>query len=239
MRRAALLGTTALLTGLLAWRPELAAPALAPFAPPGGPAVYTQAPLWQLALAHLGFVALALALSFLVAFGLAVAVTRGGGRVYLPMARALVSGAQCFPPVAVLALLVPAIGFGGAPLVWALFLYGLLPIFENALRGFEGVPAEVREASRAMGLTAWGRFREVELPLALPFVLLGLRLSLVVSVSTATLGSTVGARTLGEVILAGLNAGNTAFVVQGAVLVTLLSLLGYGAMGLVTPSRRF
>lgn len=225
-------------TVLFAFRPDLFAPLLRPFAPVGGAVIYPQASLWSLALSHVGFVLASLAASFALGFALAVAVTRGGGRVYLPMARALVSGAQCFPPVAVLALLVPVLGFGGAPLVWALFLYGLLPIFENALRGLDGIAPEVREAGRGMGLTPWRRFREIDLPLSLPFVLLGLRLSLVVSISTAALGSTVGARTLGEVVIAGLSAGNVAFVLQGAVLVTALSVLGYAGLGLLAGGMK-
>ena len=100
---------------------------------------------------------------------------------------------QTFPPVAVLAIAVPLIGFGAWPTVVALFLYGLLPIIENAIAGLEGVPQAVREAADGMGLTPWQRLRTVELPLAAPVILAGIRVSVTIAIGTATIGSTVGA----------------------------------------------
>ncbi len=96
------------------------------------------------------------------------------------------------------------LGFGTAPTLVALFLYGLLPIFENALTGLTNLPPHVTEAARGVGMTDRQRLLGVELPLALPVILAGIRLSVVISVATATIGSTVAASTLGEVIIAGL-----------------------------------
>ena len=152
-------------------------------------------------------------------------VTRPSGRDFLPLARTVASVGQTFPPVAVLALAVPVMGFGTGPTMLALFLYGLLPIFENTLAGLAGLPPQVIEAARGMGMTPAQRLWRVELPLALPVILSGVRLSAVIALSTATIGSTVAARTLGEVIIAGLLSSNTAFVVQGGVVVGILALL--------------
>jgi len=137
---------------------------------------------------------------------------------------------QTFLPVAVLALAVPAIGFGEAPTLIALFLYGLLPIFETTLTGLTTLPPAVIEAARGMGLTGWQRLCRVELPLALPLMVAGLRLSAVIGLGTATIGSTVGARTLGEVIIAGLLSDNAAFVLQGGAIVAVLAVLVYDGL---------
>ena len=84
-----------------------------------------------------------------------------------------------------------------------------------------------------MGMSAWQRLRQVELPLALPLILEGVRLSLVINVGTATIGSTVAAKGLGEVIIAGLLSNNTAFVLQGGLVTGLMAILLYDGMRLL------
>src|SRR5205807_9154182 len=128
-------------------------------------------------------------------------------------------------PAAVLARAVPALGFGPRPTIVALFLYGLLPVIENAIAGLDGVPAAVRDAAEGMGLSPWQRLRDVELPLALPAILAGIRVSVTIAIGTATIGSTVGALTLGTPIFDGLAANKLPFVIQGAVLVALFAIL--------------
>ena len=83
-----------------------------------------------------------------MAVALAILVTRPFGAEFLPLSRGLANVGQTFPPVAVLALAVPLVGFGAKPTLVALFLYGLLPIFENALTGLTTLPASVIEAAR-------------------------------------------------------------------------------------------
>jgi osmoprotectant transport system permease protein len=78
---------------------------------------------------------------------------------------------QTFPPVAVLALAVPLVGFGEKPTLIALFAYGLLPIFENTIVGLKSCPSALLEAASGMGLSNWQRLRSVELPLAMPMIL--------------------------------------------------------------------
>ncbi|MBA4490659.1 ABC transporter permease [Paracoccus sp. S1E-3] len=209
--------------------PESFAPLFEPLTRNNAPPIYTQTSLMSLTLSHLGLVALAVLAATLVAVGLGVLVTRPAGREFLPLARTVTSVGQTFPPVAVLALAVPVMGFGAGPTLVALFLYGLLPIFENTLTGLTDQRPEVTEAARAMGMTPRQRLWQVELPLAMPLVLAGMRLSAVISLATATIGSTVAAKTLGEVIIAGLLSANTAFVVQGGLVVGLLAILIYEA----------
>ena len=171
---------------------------------------------------------------------LAVLVTRPAGREFLPLARTITSVGQTFPPVAVLALAVPIMGFGAGPTLVALFLYGLLPVFENTLAGLTTQPANVAEAARGMGLTHRQRLWQVDLPLALPVILGGMRLTAVISLGTATIGSTVAARTLGEVIIAGLLSSNTAFVLQGGLVVGIIAVLiheGFQALERIAARR--
>lgn len=214
----------------LVLRPDWFTPVFAPLAPEGGPVIYQRASLLSLSLSHLGLVAAASVAATIVAVSLAIFVTRPAGAAFRPLSRTIANIGQTFPPVAVLALAVPALGFGAGPTLVALFLYGLLPIFENALTGLSTLPPAVMEASRGIGLSRWQRLLRVELPLALPVTLTGIRLSVVIALGTATIGSTVAARTLGEVIIAGLLTNNTAFVLQGGLIVGLFAVLIYDAM---------
>jgi osmoprotectant transport system permease protein len=217
----------ALLVLLIAFlaAPDAFAALFRPFAPAGTPPIYAQTPLLTLALNHLLLVAAATLVASLLALGSAVAATRPAGRDVLPFARALANLGQTFPPVAVLALAVPVFGFGTVPTLIALVLYGLLPIFETALTGLESLDPALMEAARGMGMTDRQRLVQVELPLALPMILSGIRLSAVIGLATATIGSTVAASTLGEVIVSGLLTGNTAYVLQGGLVVSALAIL--------------
>ncbi|ODT05751.1 MAG: ABC transporter [Mesorhizobium sp. SCN 65-20] len=210
--------------------PQVFEPLLKPLTQNGAPAIYNQGSLLSLALQHLRTVAIATVAAIVVAVSLAILVTRPAGVEFLPLSRSLVNIGQTFPPVAVLALAVPAVGFGEKPTLIALFLYGLLPIFENALTGLTTTPANVVEAARGAGMTGWQRLLRVELPLSLPIILAGIRLSVVISLATATIGSTVAAKTLGEVIIAGLLSNNLAFVLQGGLIVAALAVLIYDAL---------
>ncbi|MCP2155199.1 ABC transporter permease [Agrobacterium tumefaciens] len=205
--------------------PQVFAPIFRPLVQTNAPAIYTQANLLSLTLSHLTIVAIATGLATLVAGALAVLVTRPFGADFLPLSRSIVNIGQTFPPVAVLALAVPMIGFGEKPTLIALFLYALLPVFENTLTGLTTLPPTVMDAAKGAGMTGWQRLVKVELPLALPAILAGIRLSAVISLSTATIGSTVAARTLGEVIIAGLQSNNLAFILQGGLIVAVLAIL--------------
>jgi osmoprotectant transport system permease protein len=214
-----------LLLGLFLAQPDWFSWLFAPLTRNGQAAIYTQNSLLNLTLNHLAIVAAATLAGTIVAISLAILVTRPAGREFLPLSRTLANAGQTFPPVAVLALAVPVLGFGTAPTLLALFLYGLLPIFENSLAGIGAVSPDVQEAARGTGMTDSQRLLRVELPLALPTILAGIRISAVISMGTATIGSTVAASTLGETIIAGLINSNLAFVAQGALVVGALAIL--------------
>jgi len=116
----------------------------------------------------------------------------------------------------VLALAVPAVGFGARPTLIALALYGLLPILENTIAGLEAISTDTRQAAEGMGLTRAQILREIELPLAAPSILAGVRTSVTIAIGTAAIGSTVGALSLGTPIIAGLYTDHISWAVQGA-----------------------
>jgi osmoprotectant transport system permease protein len=186
--------------------------------------MYQQAPFWVLLLAHVQMVLVSSSAAFVVAFVAGTWVTRAGGLAFRPVLEALVSMGQTFPPIAVLALAVPLTGFGEKPVFLALALYGLLPMLQGVLAGLALTPPATLDAARGLGLNAWQIFWQVELPLAAPIVLAGVRSSVTINIGTAAIASTVGAQNLGAPIIIGLSGFNTAYVLQGAVLTGLLAI---------------
>jgi osmoprotectant transport system permease protein len=132
---------------------------------------------------------------------------------------------QTFPPVAVLAVAVPVVGFGFKPTIIALFLYGLLPVLRNTITGLESVSPDILEASYGMGMTPLQVLTGVELPLAAPVVMAGVRISTVINIGTAALGATIGAGGLGKPIIAGLIGENPAYILEGAILVGFFAII--------------
>jgi osmoprotectant transport system permease protein len=186
---------------------------------------YEGASFPALVAAHLELVAASSAASVAIAVPLGVFITRRAGEEFRGSVETLVAIGQTFPPVAVLALAVPVIGFGLRPALIALALYGLLPILRNTIAGLESVQAASLEAGRGLGMTGGQLLRRVELPLAAALILSGIRTSVIINIGTAAVASTVGVRTLGVPIVLGLIGDNVAYVIQGSVLVGLLAVV--------------
>ncbi|MGG6897564.1 MULTISPECIES: ABC transporter permease [Rhizobium] len=229
-----LLALTLLLVML--FRPEWLTPVLAPLTKFGASPIYAQNSLPSLALSHLELILISIAASGILAVLGGIFVTRPAGADFLPLSRAIANAGQTFPPVAVLALAISTTGFGAVPTLIALFLYALLPIFENTVAGLQQVPASVLDAANGMGMNGWQRLFRVELPLALPLIIEGLKIATVINIGTATIGSTVAAKGLGEVIIAGLINDNTAFILQGGLIVGLMAVLIYDGMEMIERS---
>ena len=185
--------------------------------------MYEQDSFAALLRSHLAIVAASSAVAVAVGLAAGIAVTRQLGREFRPLVETVMAIGQTVPPVAVLAIAVPLIGFGALPAVIALALYGVLPVLRATLAGLESVPAGVRESADGLGMGSLQRLWRVELPLALPVILAGVRTSVIVNIGTAAVASTVGAKTLGSPIIVGLSGFNTAYVIQGAAVVALLA----------------
>jgi osmoprotectant transport system permease protein len=189
------------------------------------PPVYDRGSFLALAASHLALVAVAVSGASLCGTAAAVWVTRPWGQTAAPLVGLVAKIGQSFPPAAVLALLVPVLGFGDVPTLAALFMYGLLPVTENMQAGLRGVPPSVREAAAGMGFSPARTLLVVELPLAWRQGFAGIRTAVVVALGTATIGSTVGALTLGTPIIDGLVANKPGFVLQGAIPLALLAIV--------------
>ncbi len=194
--------------------------------------IYNRSSFMSLLLEHLLLVVVSSSLAVATGCCLGIAVTRPAGRDFLPVIDTLASVGQTFPPVAVLALAVPVVGFGVEPTIIALFIYGLFPVLRNTVTGLEGVPESMRDAALGMGMTQGQSLLQVELRSAMPMIMAGIRTSVVINIGTATLGATIGAGGLGAPILAGLTMRNPAFVLQGALLAGFLAVVVDGWLGL-------
>ena len=186
--------------------------------------VYLQEPMAELLWQHIGLVLVSSSLAVIVATLAGLATTSETGRAFKPLMETLAAMGQTFPPVAVLAVAVPAVGFGELPALIALSIFGVLPVLQATLAGLASVPTPVLDSARAMGLSSRHILTEVQIPLALPIWLAGVRTSVVVNIGTAAIASTVGAKTLGLPIIIGLSGFNTAYVLQGAIMVALLAI---------------
>lgn len=196
--------------------------------------IYARVPMRQLLGQHIVLAGSATAAAALVGVLTAVFVTRPVGRSLVPLVQDLAALAQTVPPVAVLVLAVPAVGFGTRPTVIALFLFCLLPIIGNTVTGLQQVDPAIREASTAMGMRPWRRLVLTELPLAAPVMIAGIRTAAIISIGTATIGATIGAGGLGVVIIAGLVRDNFSFVFSGALAAAMLALLVDSAFEFLT-----
>ncbi|WP_294001105.1 ABC transporter permease [Sphaerotilus sp.] len=209
----------------LAWGMPLLKPLFAAAFPALDRPMYEQDSFVALVAAHIGLVAVSSAVSVLLGWAAGVFATRPVGQAFRPLIETVVAMGQTVPPVAVLAVAAPLIGFGERPALIALALYGLLPVVQQTLAGLASVPPSALEAATGLGMSPAQRFWRVEWPLAWPVVLSGVRTSVVINIGTAAIASTVGARTLGSPIIVGLSGFNTAYVLQGAVLVGLLAVV--------------
>ena len=171
--------------------------------------------LWERTLEHLFLVVSAMTLGVLVAVPLGVAAERLPrlGRWVLPA----VSVLQTVPALALLALMVPLLGIGAGPAVAALFAYAILPVVRNTHAGLAGIDRPLRESAEALGLSARSRLLRVDLPLAAPLILAGIRTSTVYCIGFATLGAFVGAGGYGGPILQGVQLNSTPLILFGAV----------------------
>jgi osmoprotectant transport system permease protein len=139
---------------------------------------------------------------------------------------------QTVPALALLVFMIPLLGIGGPPAVVALFLYSLLPIVRNTHAGLAGVAEPLRRSAEAMGLSTGQRLRLVEMPLALPTILAGIKTSAVINIGTATLGALIGAGGYGQPILTGIRLDDLGLILEGAVPAAGLALMVQGAFEL-------
>ncbi|WP_018263060.1 ABC transporter permease subunit [Methylobacterium sp. WSM2598] len=185
--------------------------------------------LW-LAQRHLLLALGGFALAGGLGLGLGILAVRSGDARLRGAIDALAAAAQAVPPVVVIGLALPILGFGAPPTLLALAAYGLMPVMRATIDALATVPAEVRDAALAVGLTPAQLFRQVDLPLAAGPILAALRVVMVVAVATAAVGALAGAPTLGTPIVVGLQNQNGLALLQGAAAAAALAFLADAAM---------
>ena len=180
---------------------------------------------------HMALCAVSTSLAVLAALPAGIAATRPGLRRLAPPLLFLANVGQSVPTVAVLALAFSVTGIGFRTAVVGLWAYSLLPVLRNTVAGLAGVDPAIAEAARGMGMSPAQVLRRVELPLAWPVILAGIRTAAVVNVGTAALATFVGAGGLGDLITVGLDNQRDRILYTGAALTALLALAVDWAVG--------
>jgi len=172
---------------------------------------------------HLGLTFLSLILAIIVGVPLGILIARKKTLSSLVLGTAGIL--QTIPSIALLGFMIPAFGIGAKPAIIALLIYALLPIIRNTYTGITGVDPSVIEAAKAMGMNKSQLLFKVQLPLAMPVIIAGIRTAAVINVGVATLASFVAAGGLGEFIFGGISLNNTNMILAGAIPAALLAIL--------------
>jgi osmoprotectant transport system permease protein len=193
--------------------------------------VDNRADVVQRVLEHLEISAISLAIALLLALPVALWLAHTGKGSFIAINASNVG--RALPSLALIALAVPWGGLRPPTVIFALVLLGIPPILTNAFVGVRQVDPEVVEAARGMGMRSWQVLRQVELPLATPVIMAGIRTASVQIIATATLGALVATGGLGTFITDGLAVSDTASILTGALLVAILAVLADAGFGLL------
>ena len=174
-------------------------------------------------LEHIGLTFISLLLAVIVGLPLGIWIARR--RKFSGTVLGIAGVLQTIPSIALLGFMIPLLGIGAKPAIVALFLYALLPIIRNTYTGITGIDGTIKEAAIAMGMTARQVLTRVELPLAMPVILAGIRTATVINVGVATLASYIAAGGLGEFIFGGISLNNTNMILAGAIPAACLAVL--------------
>jgi len=179
-------------------------------------------------------IGLLLALAVGIPLGVLASRNRRTGQVILTLANII----QVFPSLALLVLLMVAFGLGTTTVVIGLFLYSLLPIIRNTYVGLTQVDKSIMEAGKGVGMSPLQVMLSVQVPLALPFILTGIRIAAVIAIGVATIAPLVGGDGLGREIYSGINMSNSARLYAGAIPAALLALVADLLLEKVQQSAR-
>ena len=184
--------------------------------------VKNQALILKLTLEHIEITVIAVSISTLIGVVIGILITRFR-RAATPVI-GIAGILYTIPSLALFGMLIPFIGIGLKPTLIALILYSQLALIRNTFVGITHIDASIREAGRGMGMSSWQFLRMVELPVALPVIMAGIRTAAVMNIGTATIAAYIGAGGLGWLIFRGIASVNTEQIVAGALPVTLLAI---------------
>ncbi|MEM7736505.1 MAG: ABC transporter permease [Deinococcota bacterium] len=187
--------------------------------------LYPRTTVITLTAQHLELIIVSSIITVGIGLALGILVTREQFREFLPLVSDIVNSGQTVPTIAVVAIMVPIMGFGFWPTIVALILYGMLPVVRNTIAGIEAVDSFIIDSAKGMGLTRSQILWQIELPIASTIILAGIRTSVVINVGTAALGAFAGSGGLGVPIAGGLSQQIYPFVLLGALPAALLAIL--------------
>lgn len=196
------------------------------------------AEIWQHTGEHLFLVGMAIALATLLGIPLGILITRR--LAWRQPVLAIANILQTIPSLALFGILIPVPvigGIGPVPAIVALTLYSFLPIIRNTYTGITGIDPAIREAGRGMGMTDWQLLTQVEIPLAIPVILSGVRVATVIAIGIATIAAAIGAGGLGVFIFRGIAVVNNQLLLAGAVPAAAIALIADYGLGWL--ERRF
>ncbi len=179
--------------------------------------------LWSQTLTHIGLTFISLLIAIVIGLPLGIFIARK--KQWAPGVLGFAGVLQTIPSIALLGFLIPLLGIGPLPAIAALFLYALLPIIRNTYTGIREVNAAVTDAAKGIGMSERQILLKVELPLAMPVILAGVRTATVINVGVATLAAYIAAGGLGEFIFGGISLNNTNMILAGAIPAALLAIL--------------
>jgi osmoprotectant transport system permease protein len=179
--------------------------------------------LLEQTLTHIGLTFISLFFSILVGVPLGIFIARS--KRFANLVLGIANVLQTIPGIALLGFMIPLLGIGAVPAIVALFLYALLPIIRNTYTGITGVDGAIKEAAIGMGMSYSQRLFKIEIPLAMPVLLAGIRTATVINVGVATLAAYIGAGGLGEFIFGGIALNNTNMLLAGAIPAAVLAIL--------------
>jgi osmoprotectant transport system permease protein len=172
---------------------------------------------------HVMLVGTSLALSLVIALPLGIWAARAPRAQFVILA---VTGLlYTIPALALFALMIPIVGLGAVPAVTAIVLYSLLVLVRNVSTGIRQVPRDVIEAANGMGFGPWRRLVRIELPLALPVIVAGIRITVVMQIAVATVAAFISAGGLGDLIFQGIAEASDEKLLAGAVTASLLAVV--------------
>ncbi|MGI9951019.1 ABC transporter permease [Moorellaceae bacterium AZ2] len=200
--------------------------------------VLTYDHLAVLAVQHVSMVVISSLLATATALPLGILISRPRLRLLGLVLENLVNIGQTIPSIAVIALSFTVLGLGFNTALFALWLYSLLPILRNTYAGIMSVPEGVREAAVGMGMRPWRVLLRIELPLAFPIIMAGIRTAVVVNVGTATLATFIGAGGFGHLIVTGIMVRRLQLLLTGCILSALLAMLCDHLLGMVEDKVR-
>lgn len=185
---------------------------------------------------HIWIVGLALFIAILIGVPIGIVISRNK-----KVAQSVINAANVLitiPSIALFGIMLPILslighGLGKVPAITALVLYSQLPIIRNTYTAIQNVPSDLVEAGRGLGMSRWRRLKEVEIPLAIPVIIAGLRTAAVMNIGIAAIAAYIGAGGLGVFIQEGISRVHQEMIVAGAILVSLLAIFVDGAMALL------